>query len=441
VKHAIVAATILLAGCLGPAYQTPKVDVPETFTVASAEPFRDDWWSLFGDAQLEQLIREASTNNLDLRVAEARIREARAMRGITASRGKPEVDAAASVIAARRGDLDRTIYDAGFDASWELDLFGGIRRDVEAAIAQVQAVEEQRRDVGVTLAAEVARNYVELRGAQARLDLLDARLKILNDVRDLTRERRRAGLVTELDVVRIDAFIDDTAASRASLEHIANASMQRLRVLTGGKTIPLTNGPIPHAPRELPVGVPGELLARRPDVRVAERQLAAATARIDVARAQLYPRISLTGAAGRRSDEPYDPARSVSNYLAFGPALRWPILSGGRIRNDIEAQKARRDAAAAQFQHAVLRALEDVETSLSAVHRDRDEREKLESAVASEKLATSLAGERYRAGLDNFLIVLDAERSLREREDRLARTETSLALSTISLYKALGGGF
>jgi len=217
--------------------------------------------------------------------------------------------------------------------------------------------------------------------------------------------------------------------------------MQRLEVLTGGTMMVLTDGPIPHAPRELPVGVPGELLARRPDVRAAERQLAAATARIDVARAQLYPRISLTGAAGRRSDEPYDPARSVSNYLSFGPTLRWPILSGGRIRADVEAQRARRDAAAAEFQHAVLRALEDVETSLSAVHRDLDEREKLEAAVTSEKLATRLASERYRAGLDNFLIVLDAERSLREREDRLARTEASLALSTISLYKALGGGF
>ncbi len=433
-KRALVAATFLLAGCLGPAYQTPNVTVPGQWSVANPEPFRDDWWSQFGDAQLEQLIAEAAKNNLDLEIAEARVREARAMRGITASRGKPQVDANASIIGDDRSDVT---YDAAFDARWELDLFGGIRRDVEAAVAQVEAVEEARRDVGVTLMAEVARNYVELRGAQMRLDILDARLRALSDTRELIRERRRAGLVTELDVVRIDGLIDDTTAARASLAHAATASIHRLGVLTGREPNALHerlafHAKIPAALRTLPVGVPGELLARRPDVRAAERQLAAATARIDVARAQLYPRISLTAAGARQSG---------ISFFGLGPVLHWPVLSGGRIRADIEAQRARRDAAAAAFQHAVLRALEDVETALSAYRRDLEEREKLESAVAAEKLATKLASERYRAGLENFLVVLDAERTLREREDRLARTETSLALSTIALYKALGGGF
>lgn len=419
-KRLLIVATIFIAGCLGAPYRAPK----------RPEPFHDRWWSVFGDAQLEQLIAEAAENNLDLEIAAARVREARAMRGITASRGKIQVDGNASAI--YDDDRDDRADEARFDARWELDFFGGIRRETDAATAEIAAVEETRRDVVVTLIAEVARNYVELRGAQVRIDILDARIRALSETRDIIRERRRAGLVTELDVTRITGFIDDTAATRASLEHAANAAIHRLGVLTGREPDALRDRLAPHAdipaaPQMLPDVVPGELLARRPDVRAAERQLEAAAARIDVARAQWYPRISLLGTAGRN--------------FTLGPALHWPLLSGGRIRSEIEAERARRDAAEAAWRQAVLRALEDVETALSAYRRDLEEREKLESAVAAEKLATKLASERYRAGLENFLVVLDAERTLREREDRLARTETSLALSTIALYKALGGGF
>jgi len=197
--------------------------------------------------------------------------------------------------------------------------------------------------------------------------------------------------------------------------------------------------PIPVLPAELPIGLPEEMIARRPDVRRAERELAAATARIDVARADLYPRIALLGALGHRSDEAADVPLSASRTFSIGPALRWPLVTGGRVHAQIDAQRARRDVAEAAFQQSALRALEEVETSLSSCGRERNEGERLTRAVAAEARSVDLAGSRYRAGLDNFLAVLDAQRTLRDGEDRLAAAEARLAVSAISLYKSLGG--
>ncbi len=418
------------------------------------------WWSMLGDATLDGLILDATSNNLDLRAAAARVREARALRGITASRGKPEVSASASATESQRsnsippfdalppglsfGNRRGELFDAGFDASWEIDVFGGIRRDVEAAAAQVEATDEARRDVEITLVAEVARNYVELRGAQKRLDVLDARIDTLRDTSEIVLSRQQAGLTNDLDVARSEALLEDTRAARPSLEFAAAAAIHRLGVLTGRQPEALQDRlarhqPIPVLPAELTIGLPEEMITRRPDVRRAERQLAAATARIDVARADLYPRIALLGALGHRSDEAADVTLSASRYFSIGPALRWPLITGGRVHEQIDAQRARRDEAEAAFQQSALRALEEVETSLSSCGRDRNELERLTRAVAAEARAVELAGSRYRAGLDNFLAVLDAQRTLRDGEDRLAAAEARLAVSAISLYKSLGG--
>ncbi len=463
---AIAPLAIVLAGCLGPPYQTPRVAVPQHWSetpagVRELQTPPDSWWSIFRDATLDQLIRDAVSGNFDLRAAAARVREARALHGISASRGKPQFGGNAIASESQRsnavapfdslppglsfGSRRQDLYDIGFDASWEIDLFGGIRRDVEAATAQVEASSEGRRDVEVTLMAEVARNYVELRGAQRRLDVLDARIATLRETLEIVRARQQGGLTNDLDVSRSEALLDDTIAARPALEYAAAASAHRLAVLTGQQPDALRDrlsdhSPIPALPLELPIGPPDALIARRPDIRRAERELAAATARIDVARADLYPRIALLGGIGNRSDEVADLSRSVSGYWSFGPVLRWPLLTGGRVRAQIDAQRARRDQSEAAFKQSVLRAFEDVGNSLSSYSRYQNESTSLAHAVAAENRAVDLADSRYRAGLDSFLAVLDAQRTLRDGEDRLASAQTNVAVAAISLYKALGGG-
>ncbi len=447
----------VLAGCLGPAYQTPPVTVPQHWPESVVRMHEDhgpasDWWSSFGDATLDELVRDAVANNYDLQAAAARVRTARALRGMAASRGKAQVGGSAiaaetqrsDAIAPTGGDRRQQLYDLGFDAGWEIDLFGGVRRDVEAAAAQVEATDAERSDVQVTLLAEVARNYVELRGAQRRLDVLDARIETLRDTLDIVRTRRQAGLTTELDVARSEALLEETSAARPALEYFAIAAIHRLAVLTGRQPDALQDrltrhAPIPRVPSEVTAGVPADLVAHRPDVRRAERELAAATARIDVARADLYPRISLAGTLGHRSDDAGDLVSAASRYFAFGPVLQWPLLTGGRVRSQIEAQRGRRDQAEAAFRQSVLRALEEVEDALATCSRDEHERQRLAAAVDAERRAVDLAGARYRGGLDSFLTVLDAQRTLRDGEDRLAAVETRAALSSIALYKALGG--
>ncbi len=455
---------ILLASCLGPPYRKVSVAVPQHWQetpVGVAELPVVGSRLPVSDPALDALIIDAVASNLDLRAAAARVREARAIRGISASRGKPQVAGSASALETERsnavppfnslppgisfGDRRDQLFDVGFDASWELDLFGGIRRDTEAAVAQVQAADEGRRDVQITLIAEVARNYVELRGAQRRLDVLDARIQTFRDTLEMTRSRQAAGLTNDLDVVRSEALLDDTLAARPSLEFASAAAMHRLAVLTGRQPEELvaqlsTHSPIPIVPGALAAGMPIEVIEHRPDIRRAERELAAATARIDVARADLYPRVSLLGTFGHRSDDSANLSKSMSGYWSLGPALRWPLLTGGRVRGQIDAATARRDQAEAAFQQSILRAMEDVENSLAGYGRDQQERERLASAVAAEARAVDLADSRYRAGLDSFLAVLDAQRTLRDGEDRLATAQTRLAVSAISLYKALGGG-
>ena len=274
---------------------------------------------------------------------------------------------------------------------------------------------------------------------QKRLDVLDARIQTLRDTLDMVRARQQGGLTNDLDVERSAALLDDTLAARPSIEFAASAAMHRLAVLTARQPGELTeqlanHAPIPIPPMTLSIGGPMDLIERRPDIRSAERELAAATARIDVARADLYPRIALLGSAGRRSDV------TTFNYWSFGPSLQWPLLTGGRVRGEIDAQSARRDQAEAAFEQTVLRAMEDVENSVAGYSRDQQQRDRLADAVAAEARAVDLADSRYRAGLDSFLAVLDAQRTLRDGEDRLTFAETQVAVSAIALYKALGGG-
>jgi outer membrane protein, multidrug efflux system len=454
-KYSLILTSILLAGCVvGPPYRPAPVAAPqhwqETPRGVMELPVGGSRLPV-SDSALDALIADALADNLDLRVAAARVREARALRGITASQGKPQIAAGATAAKFQRslavpgfGDRRQDLFDVGFDASWEIDVFGGVRRDIEAALAQVQAADEQRRDVEVSLIAEVARDYVELRGTQRHLDVLDARIETFRQTLSIVRSRATAGLTNDLDVARSEALLEDTLAARPALEFAADAAMHRLAVLIGKQpeelVAPLaTHGPIPTVPPQLATGMPLDVIQQRPDVRRAERELAAATARIGVARADLYPRIALLGNFGHRSDDTSTLLKSVGGYWLIGPSLQWPLLTGGRVRGQIDAATARRDQAESSYRQTILQALEDVENSLAGYGRDQDERERLDAAVSAESRAVDLAESRYRAGLDSFLAVLDAQRTLRDEEDRLANAQTQVAVSAVALYKALGG--
>jgi len=460
----------LAASCaLGPRYTPPTPTMPAHWREMAAAvqpsgpPDLEQWWTAFQDPLLDDLVGRAVEANLDLKIAAARVREARAVRGIAASAALPQVDVHGQAARTERSDAvppfntaaaggspfgsrTQSIFEAGFDAEWELDVFGGVRSDVEAAIAQVQSAEEARRDILVTLLADLARNYAELRGTQRQLEILDATVQSQQETLDLAQARFDAGLGTALDVERAEGLLEATKSRRPELERQANRAMYRLDVLIGRE--PGTLAPalepskrLPQQPPSLPELLPSDLLSRRPDLRRAERDVAAAVARLRVARADLFPRFSIGGSFGRRSEDVSDLGLTGSQFWFLVGGVRLPILSGGRIRANIQAQDAKQEEALRQYEKAVLTAVEDVENALSAQIREQRRLETLRAAVAANRRALDLATERYTGGLENFLSVLDAQRAVYGAEDGLAQSETSAVVSLIAVYKALGGGW
>jgi NodT family efflux transporter outer membrane factor (OMF) lipoprotein len=344
------------------------------------------------------------------------------------------------------GPREQNAFEAGFDAAWEIDVFGGVRRDKEAALAQVQAAEEARRDVLVTLLADVARNYVELRAAQRQLQILEQTLRSEQDTLELARARLEGGLGTELDVARAEGLLAANTGQRPTLERFASEAVHRLGVLLGQDPGALASeleapGDIPTVPPEVPLTLPSELLSRRPDLRRAERELAAATARIGVAKADLFPRFSIIGGFGRRSEDAGDLSGGASQFWTVLPRVQWPIFSGGHIRANIRVQDARQEQALRQYEKAVLLALEEVENALSAHTRELRREESLRAAVMANQRALELATDRYTSGLESFLSVLDAQRSVYAAQDQLVQSERNAVVSLISVYKSLGGGW
>lgn len=466
----VVLLALLVTSCaVGPKYTPPKAPVPASWHEAPATARAFDqstlerWWTEFHDPLLNDLVVRAIDGNLDLKVAAARVRAARAMRGIAASAALPQLDVNGQSARAERsaavppfesgaggaspfGARTQNVFEAGFDAGWELDVFGGVRRDVEAAVAQVQAAEEDRRDVLVTLLADVARNYVELRGTQRQIEILDATVRSQRDTLDLAKARFDAGLGSALDVERAEGLLEATRSRRPELERLARRAMYRLDVLVGQEPGTLASAletprALPPQPPDLPDVLPSELLSRRPDLRRAERDVAAATARLGVARSELFPRFSLAGNFGRRSQDASDLASTGSQFWFLVAGVRLPILSGGRIRANIQVQDARQEETVRQYEKAVLTAVEEVENALSSQTRERRRLETLRASVAANRRALSFATERYTGGLENFLSVLDAQRAVYGAEEGLAQSETNVMVSLIAVYKALGGGW
>lgn len=469
----VVLMLILLGCAVGPDYQPPITEVPSDWdgqtvvTAAQTSKTNTDpvtlveWWEAFQDSTLSSLVEMAVRANHDMRLAEARIREARAARGVAGAPLYPQVDTAAlfersssssqtvgssgvPTVATTPGFRD--LFQVGLDAAWELDIFGGTRRSIEAATADLRAAMEDRRDVLVTLAGEVGTNYLNLRGYQQQIAIAKKNLEAQKKTADITHRRFAAGFVSRLDVANADAQVATTEAEIPLLESAARAAIYQLGVLLGREPAALEKTlaralPIPPTPPEIPVGLPSDLVRRRPDIRRAEAQIHAATARIGVATADLFPRFNLMGSFGFSANEVSRLGRIDSKFWSWGPSLSWPLFAGGRIRANIEVQNALQEQALITYQKTVLTALQDVETALVAYAKEQEHQKSLAQAVASNRQAVDLAMQLYVAGKTDFLNVLNAQRALYVTEDALTQSTRSLGTNLIALYKALGGGW
>jgi multidrug efflux system outer membrane protein len=452
---------VSILGCtVGPNYQKPEPSIPTNWaetervgiTTSPAEVV--SWWTLFGDEELDSLIDRAVRSNKNLKLAEARIREARAQLKIAGSQAFPVLDTSGSYTHLRQSEntptsqpgADYSLFQAGFDASWEIDLFGGVRRAVEAAKADLAASEEDRRDVLVTLLAEVATNYLEVRGNQRRIAIARENIEGERQTLELTRGRFEAGLGNILAVTQSEALLATTEAKVPPLEISVRQAIHRLAVLLGLEPEALLGellreGYIPPVPPEVPIGLPSELLRRRPDVRRAERELAAATARIGVATAALFPSFSLTGSLGLQSAKISDLVTPGSRLWTLGSVLQWPLFDAGKIRATIEVQNARQEQALLSYENTVLTALEDVESAIVIYSRDQETRRSLVGEVQANRRAVEISREMYVKGLVDFLNVLQSEGSLYQSEDQLVQNEQGVSTDLVGLFKALGGGW
>jgi NodT family efflux transporter outer membrane factor (OMF) lipoprotein len=459
----ILAASLLsISGCttVGPDYKPPKTAAPTNWTselqggltgAAAATNLLERWWTVFSDPILADLMERARAGNLDLRQAEARVREARSRRGMAKAALFPTVGANASAsrtTASKEAGNGQTtdFYATSLDASWELDIFGGKRRSLQSATATWQAAQESLRDVLVSLLAEVALNYVEVRSYQELLSITESNVLIRTETYDITRWRREAGLTTQLDEDQAKQSLEQVRAQLPTLRTSLEQAKYRLAVLLGQPPGALRNllaeqQPVPSTPVEVAVGVPADLLRRRPDVRTAERQLAAQTAQIGVAKAQLYPSFSLAGTLGLESLE-YANLYSASARAAQGLAkAAWTLFDGGSIRQNIKLQTAKQEEVLSFYESTVLNALKDVESALVAYANEQTRRDSLAAAVTAGRSAFELARFQYNSGLVSFQTVLDTQQSLLSTQDQLAVSQAKVTSNLIGLYKALGGGW
>jgi NodT family efflux transporter outer membrane factor (OMF) lipoprotein len=449
---------VTFGGCtVGPNYERPQEKVPGTWSGPTGDMVREaneasaeelvHWWTTLGDETLTSLVERAVKSNLTVRRAEMQIRQARAARGIAAGGAWPSVDATGSFVRSQpSGGATGNLYHAGLDAAWEVDIFGGVRRSIEAAEADVQAAVEEHRDVLVTLSAEVALNYIDLRGFQQQIVIARNNLAAQKRTASLTRERFQGGFVSALDAANAEAQAATTAAGIPLLESAARQTIYVLSVLLGREPSALVEelsptATIPGAVPRVPVAVPSELLRRRPDIRRAEAQIHAATARIGVATADLFPRISLPGAGGYQGSQFGSLTDWKNRFWSLGPSASWTVFDAGRIGWNIELQKALKEQSFIAYRQTVLTALQEVENALIASAKEQEHREALVEAAAANRKAMELSTQLYTQGQTDFLNVLQAERALYSSEDALVQSTRDVSTNLVALYKALGGGW
>ncbi len=456
---AISVSGILLAACaVGPNYRAP-VTPPAVVHNAQGPAFdtrtpEAAWWQEFADPELDSLVGRALAGNLDLRIAIDRVRAARAVFVGQALDYAPHVQADAGythsdeqVPGFGSERVDARSATLGFDASWEIDLFGHVRRSVEAARADLGAEEATYRDAQVTVAAEVARNYFELRGTQKRLAVARENLASEKQSLELTQLREQAGRGAELDVVRSRARLKATEATIPSFEAAEKQAGYRVAVLLGERPGVLDDelqpSPVPVFARVLPIGDPAELLRHRPDVRAAERQLQAATARVGIATADLFPRVSVTGFVGFLSGDVsrlFGTTPGIDTRAwSVAPSVSWAAFDIGSVRARLRASKAQADEAAANYEKVVLTALEDTESSFLVYSKRQSQLTSLGEQADASRRAAELAEIQYREGVADFLVLLDAQRTQLDAEDAVAQAQTSVNVAVVAIYKALGG--
>ena len=433
----------------------------------------EKWWQTFNDTELNSLVERAVKSNYSVKDAWLRIAAARAQRDIAAADRWPNLSAGAlfsrqrisqetapgalfNGLASQSGAPGFALpgianpfnqHQLGFDASWEIDLFGRVRRAVEAADADTLTSVEDAYDVVLTLLGDITRAYIELRGEQLRLSISQRNLSSQREVLELTRDRQRAGFGNDLDVANAAAQVSITEALLPDLQRQITQSINQISLLLSlepstlsaelarGAAVP------PPPPSEVPVGLPADLVRRRPDIRRAEAALHAATARVGVAEADLFPRLTLSASAGFQAQRADDLGEWASRFVSIGPSLDLPILDGGRRRATVRLQNVQEERSALAYGNTVLAALHEAENSLTAFVTEQQRHTSLEAAATSSREALSLSRLRYENGVINFLDVLDAERNLEQAELALAQSTTTVSTDLVALYKALGGGW
>jgi NodT family efflux transporter outer membrane factor (OMF) lipoprotein len=480
---AAISGMFALAACtVGPDFVRPDPALPKRwFTIGSAaapasagssaavhEPVDPAWWQAFHDVTLTSLVQRLADANLDVQTATVRLAESRFQRGAVASAQLPSLNGSAryqrenlSDVSAKGNLIDgllgapnstissakpTDLFTSGFDASWELDLWGHVRRQVEAADAQVQSSEEQRRDALLSSLAETARDYIQLRGTQTLIRIANDNLKIERDILQLTQTRQQKGLTTSLDVENAAAQVE---AVRAQLPSLEQQEAQQINALSFLLDLPpdalrgelATGKQVVPRPARVPIGIPSDLARRRPDIRAAEAQLHAATANIGVAVAEFYPSIQLNGSVG------FDALKVASQLTAsaiptsFGPSISIPIFEGGRLKATLQLRKAQQVEAAIAYHRTVLEAWHEVVNALVAYRTERQRSARLAKQVEHLRQALSLARDRYNDGVTEFTTVLDTARTLLQAEQDHAQSTINISISLVQLYKALGGGW
>lgn len=498
IKLPIAIAAVLLAGCtVGPNFTKPNATLPNSWCAADCQaksgvpsratpdPINTAWWTSFNDPELVKLEERVAASNLDLKVASLRLAESRAERSIAAADQYPTIDGNASAVrerASANGVMSVTgvatqatnasaaangtgggvsaipargkgsglapfnVFQAGFDASWELDLWGRVRREIEAADASVDTQAEARRDLLMSTMAEVARDYIQLRGVQTDHAITLDNLNAAKDALRVTRERQSNGLASELDVMEAASQVSAENALLPQLAQQEDETINRLSFLLGQAPGALRSEleeskPVPPTPPMVPVGIPSELARRRPDIRQAEASLHQATAEIGVAKADFYPRITLSGSGSLQSLQFSQLGNWGSRQFSIGPSISLPIFEGGRLKATLNLRKQQQQEAAVNYQRVVLSAWHDIDNAMTEYSSQQLRHDQLQAEVQDNQKALRLAQAQYTAGTGSFLQVLDAERRLLSSQQDLTDNTTQISTNLVSLYKALGGGW
>lgn len=461
-KFFVLSSAIFLTACaVGKDYQEPVAALPSSFSQAQNGLFSNNdvavsWWEVFHDKQLNALIKQSLQHNYDIQAASATLREARELYSQAEYNFFPTVTAKASYNEQQRsvGALnnrdfvprDLKLFNMGFDATWELDFFGRIERSVESSRNEMQAQEATLRDVSVSVIAEIARNYFELRGLQNQLAVLKENIDYQSQLLDLIRAKFKRGRGTELDVVNAAAQLDNLRSTAPNLMTTIQSAIHRLSVLTGQIPSALTHelstvAPLPAAPKTLAIGKPEALLRRRPDIKIAERLLASSTAKIGVATADLFPKVTFVGNISLESTFISNIFGAGSQSYSFGPRMSWAAFDLGRVYARMKAADANAEANLARYQQTVLNALEETENALNNYNHLLQSQLLLESSAKASEQARTLELLRYEKGTSDFSKVLDSQLQLVRYQSQLAQNKTTTATTLTALYKALGGGW